>query len=76
MKKLDKKIIQSVEEEIEKIRDNEPRYYSLINNQVLLSAMVVNGKISVGVILNRKTGTIIKNCLLEKIKKSIGEENN
>lgn len=74
MKKLEKKIIQAVKEEVIKLREKDSGYYTVEDNQILLTA-VVNGKVYICFVLNKKTGTIIKEgYLYEKIKEKIGEK--
>ena len=75
MKKLEKKIIQAVKEEVIKLKEKDTDYYTVENNRILLTAVVANGKVSICFVLNKKTGTIIKEgYLYEKIKEKIGEK--
>lgn len=74
MKRLEKKIVQAVKGKVIELREKDSDYYTIENNQILFTAVVVNKKVSVLLIINMKTGTIMKNYLLEKIKVSIGEK--
>lgn len=74
MKRLERDIIREVKEEVIKLREKDSDYYTIENNQILFTAVVANRKVSVLLILNKKTGTIMKDHLLEKIKVSIGEK--
>ena len=75
MKRLERDIIREVKEEVIKLREKDTDYYTIENNQILFTAVVANGKVSICFVLNKKTGTIIKEgYLYEKIKEKIGEK--
>ena len=77
MKRLEKKIIRTYKEGIKSIRRKGSNfgYYSSKDTKISFTFYRVSGgPYIINTIINRKTKTVIKNNLLEKIKRKIDQE--